>query len=286
VLRTLVASSDNTDREIGSFGLAFTRAQTVSSLIASGDVPTVRGACRASWALRKTDREACAARLGDSVAPAMRDALAQALGGDVLPSGVSTHVLLDWAERSDPMAIVFARALGSRDNDVFRPRIRQLLASGDPILRSQMALGLALSPAPSSVSMLADAFGFETDPLVRRAIVRALSASSAPQRSAVLRYTARLDPDCQSRELARLALSGVRLHQPLGGSRSAWISLSSNAPQAASALGRAVIVVLSTGFAVGSVADDDGFLLIPGLPPGDLRVVLAPSSMNVQSPNP
>lgn len=285
-LRALVASSEPTDREIGAFGLALTRAESVATLIAASDVPSVRGACRASLALRSSDREACSAKLNDGVADSLRDALAQALGGDVAAAGVSSHVLLEWAERSDPMAIVFARALGSRDNETWRPRIRRLLASGDPILRGQMAFGLASSPSPSAVSLLTEAYWFETDALVRRAIVRSLSATNAAQKKLVLQTAARLDPDDQTRELARIALAGARLHQPVTGTRAAWISLASNTPDSKSMLGRAVIVVPATGYALGTVSDDDGFLLVPGLVPGEVRVGLAPSTATVQAPRP
>jgi hypothetical protein len=51
-------------------------------------------------------------------------------------------------------------------------------------------------------------------------------------------------------------------------------------------LGRPLVLVPATGFAVGAVADDDGFALVPGLPPGEVRVVLAPSSASIQATPP
>jgi HEAT repeat protein len=286
-LRTLGASRHEVDRELAAFGLAVTGAESPAALLAAKQVPAMRGACRAAWALQRSDREACAALLSDGTPPAARDALAQALGGEVLPAGVSSHILLSWAERSDPLAIVFARALGSRDSDSWRPRIRQLLASGNPVLRAQVALGLASSPSPSATSLLVETYWFETEPVVRRALVRALSARADVQRLEALRVAARLDPDEQTRGIARAALGGARLHEPSSGARWAWISLSAAAgTAAATGLSRALVVMPHTGIAVGALADDDGFALVPGLPSGEVRVVLAPSPATVQASRP
>jgi hypothetical protein len=275
-LRAMASSREAADRQVAAFGLALTGEASVEQLAGSADAGVVRGACRAALALGAADRQACARRIQDRGPSAVRDALASALRGDVEPANVSTRALLDWAEEPVPASAVFARALGPRDGELIRPRIRRLLASGDPLLRAQVALGLGRSAEPSAASVLADAWALELDPLVRRAIVRALSAHAHPRARALLRATASLDPDLESRELARLALGGMRLDTPPAGNRIAWIAL--EAPRGGAAgLGRPALVVPAGGFAVAAVADDDGWLLVPGLVSGEARVQLAPS---------
>jgi len=276
-LEALNASADPSDRATGAQGLAQLGLEPVRDLISARDPARVRGACRAALVLGREARQSCADLVRDGVAAPVRDAASIVLTGDIEPSQTSTASLLTWAESDDPLALVYARALGARDDDIYRPRLRLLLASGNPLLRGQVVLGLGRSTSPSWVSMLVDAAEFELDPAVRRLVVRAFSATNAPQRLEFLRQTAQLDPDDGARELARLALAGARLDRPASGTRTAWVSLSPNTSQARTALSRAVIVVPASGFAIGAVSDEDGVLLVPGLPPGDMRIQLAPA---------
>lgn len=285
-LESLLASTDPSDRSTGAQGLAQLGIEPVRDLISAKDLARIRGACRAALVLGRDARQSCADLVRDGVPTAIRDAASIVIAGDVEPSQASTASLLAWAESDDPLALVYARALGARDDDVYRPRLRLLLTSGNPLLRGQVALGLARSSQPSWVSMLVEAAEFELDPAVRRLFVRALSATTAPQRLAFLRETMRLDPDAAARELARLALAGARLDRPASGTRTAWVSLSPNSPQVRTALSRAVFVVPASGFAFGAVSDEDGMLLVPGLPPGDMRIQLAPAVAPPQAATP
>ena len=267
--------------------LALLGVQSVDSLSSRDDLPIVRGACRASVALSVNDRAACVRRLRPGMDSARLQALVVALRGDLEPDALSPTELLARVESPEAEAPVFARALGARDSELLRPRIRQLLGSGNAVLRSQLALGLARSPDRSAVSLLVEAFAFETEETVRRAIVRALSVHPEPQRTALLQSALRLDPDRQVRELARQALSGARLDQPRSGSQAAWMQLSGpQASQPRGPNGRSLLLVPADGLAVLAVTDDDGGLLLAGLPPGEVRVVLAPSSQTGQASAP
>ncbi len=286
LLESLLASPDPSDQAVGAQGLAMLGDRSVQDLVSSQSPAKVRGACRAALLLGPEASQACASLVRDNVPPAVRSAAAIVLMGDVEPSQLSAATLVSWAESADPLAVVYARALGARDDEALRPRLRLLLASGNALLRSQVALGLARSPSPSWVSLVVQSAEFELDPAVRRAMVRALSATTAPQRIGFLRETMRLDPDDTARELARLALAGVRLDRPLRGTRTAWISLSPNAPAARASLSRALIVVPASDFALGAISDEDGMVLLPGLPAGDMRIHLAPTAASPQAATP
>lgn len=278
-LYALASSSLSADRELAAFGLTLGRMEPVERFIALGDVASLRGACRATLGLDLEERGRCARLLRDQMDPEQVLAAVGALRGDVSPTDLSSDALLRWAESSNRAAAVFARALGSRDDEWLHERIRRLFSAGDPVLRAQLALGLAASPFPPAISLLVDGYAFEPDPLVRRAIVRALSATSAPQRSTVLQVAEHLDPDLEVRELARLARAGVHLSTPARGTEMAWIMLDTNAPATSRPSGsRPALILPSNGFAIATVSDDDGHVLVPGLPAGQVRVLLAPST--------
>ncbi|MDI1483998.1 HEAT repeat domain-containing protein [Polyangium sp. y55x31] len=205
-----------------------------------------------------------------------------ALLADPSGAGLPTALLARWAEGESPLAPLAARALPSRDDEAIRSRIKRLLAGTDPVIRAHTALGLALDPEPDATSLLANAYRFEDDPTVRRAVVRALSARREPLRVVTLELARDLDPDDQVRALARAALSGRTLLPTLTVPRGpvAWISLVANAPSAlASIQGRAARLVRSDGVAVPIVADPDGVVLVPGLPDGPAALTLAPEAI-------
>ncbi len=75
-----------------------------------------------------------------------------------------------------------------------------LLSSRDAIVRSHAARGLARSEDPTRSGRLANAYAYEPDPLVRRAILAALAelplnGSSAPSLAETIALAPRLDPD-------------------------------------------------------------------------------------------
>ena len=197
----------------------------------------------------------------------------------VYPDGgeLPTSVLAAWAEAGGPLAALAARALPSRDDDVLRGRLKRLLEGSDPVVRAHVALGLGRDPESDAVSLLTSAYQFEEDAGVRRAIVRALSRRAEGQRVRTLTLARDLDPDPGVRALARSALEGRAMGDPgpVRAGSAVWITLAPNDPGAASAAaGRAARIVRSDGVAVPVVADPDGVLLVPGLPPGPVSLLL------------
>jgi cellulose synthase operon protein C len=172
-------------------------------------------------------------------------------------------------------------------------RLGRALENIDPVLRAHAAFGLALSPLPDAVSRLANAWRFEETPRVRRAIVLALGRRREPQRMFTLELAAKLDPDEQVRETARLALRG-ELPLPLGrfgagcagndarvgGCYAAWITLAPSSPAGAAAVReRAGRLLDATGLALPVVADPDGVLIVPGVSAGGASFRLASSPL-------
>lgn len=288
-LDALLRSRDPADRGAAAFGLAATGAVSVRTLVASDDPAIVRAAARAALVAGPDAVAACAERLAREKDETTRVALAMALAAspyaaDALPTGT----LAELADGGGAVAPVAARALGLRDGEAIAPRLARLLASGDPVVRAHAARGLALSPSPDAVSRLVAAYTFETDAAVRRAVVRALSRRTEPQRRRTLELAASLDPDAETRESARLALAGQTIDDgvfaPHGRSPAprvhvgpyvAFIALASNDPARASAAARAARLVRSDGLALPVVADPDGALLVAGLPPGEATLSLS-----------
>lgn len=117
-------------------------------------------------------------------------------GGDI-----PTSVLAAWAEGGGPVAPLAARALPTRDEEDLRARVKGLLQGTDATIRAHAALGLGRDPEPSAVSLLTNAYAYEEDRSVRRALMRGLSCRHEPQRIATLTLASQLDPDD---EVARL----------------------------------------------------------------------------------
>ena len=302
LLEALLASKDAADRAVGSFGLAATGARSIEELLASKDEAVARAAARG--ALARGERalaalmpvlvQAAAAaepaeRGGDLTVEPSIGAVAAGVALIASPSGgaLSTSRLAAWAEGGGPLAPLAARALPTRDDEVLRPRIKRLLQGSDPVVRAHIALGLARDPEHDAATVLAQAYRFEDDASVRRAIVRALSRREEVQRVAVLTLARDLDPDLSVRALARSALEGRVLDHVTPATAAgdpaapgigvAWVSIVANdAAAAPSASSRAARVVRSDGLAVPVVADPDGVLVVPGLPPGAGSLLLAP----------
>ena len=284
-IATLAASRDDADRSVGVFGLVLTDKASVDDYASSKDDVSVMAACRAALAKPSAAREPCLTRLSAASNPVMRDSLAGTLLGAESPRGVSTNTILSWAESTRVSAPIFGRALGPRDHEAFRTRIKRLLTSGDPAVRSQVAIGLGRSPDASTASLLTQAYAFEADPWVRRAIVSGLALRRSAVGQAWLEQAARLDPDTQVRSLARHALAGRHIPLPSRGDQILWLRLSAT-PGSAPAGGRPVRLVMSNGFATVAVTAADGEVLVPGLPPGPVLVRVAETPTNGSPPVP
>ncbi|MCS6899047.1 MAG: HEAT repeat domain-containing protein [Polyangiaceae bacterium] len=179
-------------------------------------------------------------------------------------------MLLAWVEEGGACAPLAARALASRDDEAYRGILQRLLHGGSPQLRSHVALGLGRSPNADAAGRLADAYTFETEPLVRRALLRALSWRQEPQRNAVLRLAASLDPDATARAIAQGALRGFRAPEQAIGDLVAWLRVEGVTEAMALRWERPDGLVLPV------VTDPDGTLLVPGLPTSPSHAVLPP----------
>jgi hypothetical protein len=185
-----------------------------------------------------------------------------------------------------------ARLLPERDNPDLRKRIKLLLDGSDPVVRAHLAAGLARDPEPDAVTLLVNAYRYEEDALVRRAIVRALSRRPEVQRKATLALARDLDPDEGVRSLARAAESGRALDvdafsaSAAGAPRSsvAWISFVPNDAKPAAVSHAAARVLRPDGLAIPVVADPDGVLIVPGLPPGASALAPAPGPGDARRP--
>jgi HEAT repeat protein len=293
-LNSLLASRDAADRAAGAFGLMALGKADARELIGSNDRVVVRAAARAALVADSGAGAACRARLATETDLLTRTALAMAIA--LSPDAsvpVSTGRLEEWAESDDAFAPLAVVALGPRERPLEKRRLARALESSDPVLRAHAAFGLALSPLPDAAARLANAWRFEETPRVRRAIVTALGRRKEPQRLATLALAARLDPDEQVRESARLALRG-QLPLPLGhfgagcagndarvgGCYAAWITLTPSTPAGAADLReRSGRLLDAAGLALPVVADPDGMLVVPGVSAGAASFRLASSPL-------
>jgi HEAT repeat protein len=303
-LEGMLASKSAADRGVGAFGLLATGKRPLGAI--------VEQACSAKGCDGALVHAAARATLGgdaralDHLLPLLEQEIARTRGGDgdeharaerpsllasaaavallAHPDGgaLPTSLLSTWAESGGPLAPLAARALPSRDDETLRRKIKRLLEGSDPVVRAHVALGLARDPEPSAVSLLTQAYRYEEDAEVRRAIVRALSHRREVQRDATLALARDLDPDEDVRALARAALDGRDLEplaqpsSPLDAARTlAWVVVLPNVGKVGEEGARAARLVRADGLALPVVSDADGVLVVPGLPPGPSQIQLA-----------
>jgi cellulose synthase operon protein C len=297
----LVTAEAAKDHAIGYFGLVATGRMRVQAAVkevlsktkgstrdavlgAIGRASLARGAegpAEFAEIVRTTKEFEAQAKLSPSVGIALL--------ADTRAEGLSTETLARLAEEGGALAPLAARALPSRDGEAVRSRIKRLLAGTDPVIRAHTALGLAADPEPDAVSLLVEAYRFEEDAAVRRAILRALSARTEKQRLGTLNIARDLDPDDGARALARAAIAGRSLLPPVTDAAGTvlWVSLVANAPAAVTAIaGRAARFVRPDGLALPVVSDPDGVLIIPGMPDGRAGLTLAPEPVSGDAPSP
>jgi hypothetical protein len=190
--------------------------------------------------------------------------------------------LLDARGLAAPLA---ARALALRDSPTLRPKILNLLASDDAILRSHAALGLGRSEEASALGVLERAYRFETDDAVRLAIVHALAQRPEPAKKRALALARTLDAASAVREAAALALTSAEPAREPSGNANAWLELSL-APGAPKSLRGAALVIAANGLALPAFADPDGVLLLPALPAGPFSLRLAAEPGTEDAPKP
>lgn len=194
-----------------------------------------------------------------------------ALGLLAKPDGgrLSTQVLIGWVDEGGAAAPLAARALAVRDDEVTLERVARLLQGGAPQLRVHTALGLGRSPRPDAVGRLVDAYRYEVDARVRRAIVRALSWRSEPRRMEVLKLAAEVDPEEMVRRLARLAVQGQKIPEQVSGDLVGWLQVEGGQGAAMLRWERPDGLVLPV------MTEEDGALLVPGLSSAPSHVDLA-----------
>ncbi|MGD0523572.1 MAG: HEAT repeat domain-containing protein [Polyangiaceae bacterium] len=280
----LAASGDGADRALGVEALVALGERPLGDALGDRDPRVRRAAAMASFARgggRGTGAEALTARLAVEPDETTRQVLAAGLAeGD--PAGVvPTTTLVDRAEAGGPEAALAALALARRADEELTPKVDALMASRDPLMRAHVARGLAGSRAPDAVGRLARAYTWEPFAEVRRALVEALAARPEAERAApswreAMELAARLDPDRVTRARAQRALAGRALpSERARGPEVAWLRV---LPAEGAALPRELTATLvdASGEARPIVFDEEGFALVPGLPPGDARVRLAP----------
>ena len=295
VMRALVRAERRDDADALAFGLTQSsnvreRALGVFSRVALGDAslaafiddrePRVRRAAAIGALARSSedDLHLLLSRVAKEPDAATRQVFAVGLrSGD--PDGLlTTTFLIDRAEGGEADAALAAYALARRANEPLARKVEKLLASKDPVVRAHTARGLAFAPLPDASGRLAEAYAYETEPSVRRAIAQALAArtteASAPARKNTLTVMAGLDPDGPTRLIARRALEGVKTPFGAASSDVAWVQ----AVEASGLSGRAYVasIVDADGTAVPFAFDDEGFALVPGIASGQARLVLAP----------
>ncbi len=281
LLQRLASSKDGRERAIGTFGRIALGDLSLDGAVTDTDPRVRRAAAMASLA-RPTSgtSHALLRQLARERDEPTRQVLALGLLDGDAGGLLTTTWLVDRSEAGGADAALSAYALTRRADEPIQRRVGQLLASKDAVLRAHAARGLAFGALADASGRLADAYAYETDVVVRRSLVAALVARSgdatAPARRSTLEAAAQLDPDGPIRQTARLGLAGVATPlAPAFANDAAWlrITLDSGAPPGEVFLGS---VVRSDGVAVPIAFDEDGFAIVPGLPPGESRLVLAP----------
>ena len=200
LLARLLASKEGRERALGAFGRVTLGMADAAALLDDADPRVRRAVAMASLA---RPAKATSRALLEHAARERDDATRQVLATGLLggnPDGLlTTTVLADRAESGGADAALSAAALARRAEEANERKVDQLLASKDPVLRAHAARGLAFATLPDASGRLAAAYAYETDVMVRRAILGALSArlqdASAPARRSTLETAASLNPD-------------------------------------------------------------------------------------------
>jgi HEAT repeat protein len=283
LLVSLASSTDGRDR-----------ALAMEARVALGETPLQRALTDADARVRRaaamgalarptpSSLETSMRRMAEERDEPTRVVLAAGLiDGD--PTGLlagSTLAALATGGGADAPLAAYALAQRADDSPIPVAEVAEkLLGSRDPIVRAHVARGLAANQATDATGRLAGAYCWEGNADVRRAIVAALASRSSEAGSAVRRDTlqlaADLDPDDVTRETARRALEGKEASQADLVREVAWIQLTA-ADGASLPSGETALLVRSDGLAVPIAFDEDGYALVPGVPPGSAHLRMAP----------
>jgi HEAT repeat protein len=287
-LLAMAGSADARDRAVGRGGLVLLGKRDALDMLLDPDAGVRRAVAVAAMAdLRPKTRRDVLQLCRTEPDPVVRKVEMAALTGGDAGALVPTVILADRAIRGEADGPLATMALAARADPADRDRVDALLASSDPIARAHAARGLGESPEADATGRLADAYTSELDPLVRRAIARALARrqrdADAPLRASLLEKAARIDPDPEVRDVAARARRGLLsedVRQPR--MELAWMRLATAAgtappwdTKADPSSGTAGMLVRSDGVAVPVSFDSDGYALVP-IPPGQARLLLEP----------
>ncbi len=276
----LGTSTDAADRALATFARVALGRESAASYVGDRE-PAVRRAA-AMGALAGYDgralptSDALLTQLAREPDEATRTVLAIGLLGGDPHAIVPTLTLLQRIDAGSADAPLSAAALAARKGDSLKDKIDRLAASSDPIMRAHVARGLGASEEPSATGKLAELARYEAEPLVRLAQTAALARRSpAPARREILSVTARFDPEARIRDVASRALASLSPPAPWPVREVAWLRVTTEtgAPPTQPMLAS---YVTSEGTAIPVAFDSDGYALVPGIPPGDGRLVLAP----------
>jgi HEAT repeat protein len=278
-LEALAGSKLAADRAVAGFGLALRHPGQARELVALDDPELAEGAARAAPFVGAA--VAAADRLAREPSGRLRTQLALSLVDARARARVPTSVLIALIEEQGPATPIALFALAERDSEDTRARLLDQLASPDPLLRAQVALGLGGSDDATALGLLESAYRFELDAKVRHALVHALSRRTQPVRRRGLSLAARLDPDRATRSLAALALAGVR-----PGTFAAGTGILTATLERGDGAARGAVVTAPGGLGLPVLADPDGELALSGLPNGSVDVRVALLLAGGKSPGP
>ncbi len=191
------------------------------------------------------------------------------------PLPITLAALEARAGSAQPASPIAAMMFAARAGDAQAEKVWKLLASRTPLVREHVARGLGRSENPQATGRLCAAFRHEPDADVRRAIVAALAtrAEASPWLGETLENASLWDPDEGTRTLAARAIARQPPLGPPATREVAWFSAAGVVdPGGPSAL--AGSVRRADGVAVPVSFDGDGFMVLPGIPPGDVELVL------------
>jgi len=278
----MARSRDGAERALGVFARLALGDGSLEKELGDPDARVRRSAALAALAEPGGSRSAgkVLARFTVERDPLTRTALLAGLVSGDDEGQVTTLELRARAEGKEADAPLAAMALAQRGDAKEDANVDALLKSSDPLLRAHTARGLGGSPVPDAIGRLAAAYRYEPDATVRHAVVLALAARTgqdrdAPARRETLKVAARLDPDDAVRWLAARALDGVPPPLEATPADVTWLraTTADGAKPPRDLLGT---LVRADGIAIPIVFDEDGYALVPGVPPGTGRLILAP----------
>jgi hypothetical protein len=270
-LEALVVAHDPADRAAGAWGLSALSPTRAETLLGDADPVVVRAAARNAHSGRAARRAAL--RLAVEKDGELSLALSNALSDPTVHSVVPTSKLRAMVQMGSAGACLAGRVLATRLSPRDEPLVRALLESSSREVRAEAALGLGSARAPGASSLLEGAYEFETDALVRRAIVAALSMRPEGKKARLLRLAQRLDPDPIVRHMAAPGLLGHAFGGDANGTGSFWLNLETENGQAKPT--HAVVLQGLRGHTKIAFPDPDGFVGLLGLDGGGVSYSLA-----------